>query len=99
MEFAKNCLSDGREIWALSGTYTQPMMFGLKGRLPKHESIMTLGDFDDAVNRSGAAKTLPQRGGWWRTGEYGVYPRGCEQDIRKPVGAEVVWIEDSRRRA
>lgn len=97
MAFAKNCLSDGREIWALPGTFTQQMMFGLK--LPAHESIMSLGQFDDAMNRSGAAKTLPPRGGWWRTCEYGVYPRGFESEPRRPAGAEVVWVEGGYRYA
>ncbi len=97
MTFAKNCLSDGREIWALSGTYTQPMMFGLKGRLPAHESILSLGQFDDAMNRSGAAATLPSRGGWWRTCGYGVYPRGFEDELGRPPGATVVWVEDGYR--
>ncbi len=99
MELAKNCLSDGREIWALSGTYTQPMMFGLKRKLPAHEGIMSLGQFDDAMNKSGAAKTLPPRGGWWRTGEYAVYARGFEDELLKPAGAEVVWVEDGYRYA
>ncbi len=97
MQFARNCLSDGREIWALGGTFTQPMMFGLKGKLPAHEGILSISQFDDAMNRSGAALTLPRHGGWWRTCEYGVYPRGFDSDPLKPAGATVIWVEDGYR--
>ncbi len=70
-------------------------MFGLKGRIPRHESIMTVRELDDAINVSGAWKPIDVNG-WWRTNRYGVYARGFERELDKPVGASVVWVERAR---
>lgn len=92
-EKVNNRLSDGRVVRALDGTYTQVQLFGLKGRVPCHESIMGVKDHDDSLNISGAWRAIDVTG-WWRTNRYGVYARGFEKKLDKPVGARVVLIED-----
>jgi hypothetical protein len=88
---ANNQLSDGRVIRALEGTFTQAQMFGLKGRIPSHESIMNVRELDDALNVSGAWKAIDVNG-WWRTGKYGFYPKGFEKKDM-PIGEKIVYAE------
>ena len=87
-----NCLSDGRVIRALEGTFTQVQMFGLKGRVPVNESIMGVKDHDDALNVSGAWRAIDVNHGW-RTGEYAFYPKGFEKRDM-PLGDKLVYIEN-----
>lgn len=88
-----NRLSDGRAVRALEGMYSQTDMFSLKGRIPAHESIMSVRELDDAINVSGAHSSIKVNGAW-RSDRYGVYARGFETELDKPVGAKVVWFEE-----
>ncbi len=86
-----NRLSDGRAVRAL-GVFKQAEMFSLKGRIPKHESVMNVRELDDALNVSGVWEAINLTCSW-RTNSYGVYSRGFEKELDKPVGASIVWIE------
>jgi hypothetical protein len=88
-----NRLSNGLVVRPVKGKFTQIELFRLKGRIPKHESIMNVRELDDALNVRGVWKVIDVNGSW-RTNRYGVYARGFERELDKPVGASIVWIED-----
>ncbi len=97
-------LSDGVVVRALEGTFRQAEMFSLKGRIPIHESIMTVKDRADALMHITFHNFYPPNArkfrealndkDWWRTSSYGVYARGFEEKLDKPVGDSIVWVED-----
>jgi hypothetical protein len=88
-----NCrLPDGREIRALERRVWQAEMFSLKGKIPRHEEIIGVRDCCDANLTSFPGREMGLEG-LLRTGRYGVYARGFEKELDKPIGARLVWIE------
>ncbi len=97
-EKPKNRLPDGRVIRALEDgngqkTFRQVEMFTLvRALVPAHETVMGVKDHDQSI-QSGTY-SLVNANNWWRTRRYGVYVRGFEKELDKPIGDKVVWIEE-----
>lgn len=89
-----NKLPDGRQIRALEGTFNQRRMFTLHKSglfVPANESIMSVREHDSSI-QSGVYRSVNVNN-WWRTAEYGFYPKGFEKQLL-PIGDKIVYIED-----
>ena len=89
-----NKLPDGRQIRALEGTFKQIGMFRLHSSglfVPAQERIMTLREHDQSI-QSGAYEAVNVNN-WWRTAEYGFYPKGFEKEAI-PIGNQLVYVEN-----
>jgi|GEM_PF-880931 len=88
-----NKLPDGRQMRALKGTFTQRQVFTLHKSglfVPANEGIMSVKEHDQSI-QSGAYPSVNVNN-WWRTGEYGFYPKGFEKKAI-PLGAELIYVE------
>ena len=91
-------LSDGREMRALQGRFTQAQMFELgKNGLynPKTEGIATVRQLDDALNISRIYQAV-LGDSWSRALEFAFYRRGFEKDLTLQMGKKLVWIEKEK---
>jgi hypothetical protein len=89
-----NKLPDGRQIRPLEGTYTQRQMFTLRESglyVPAQEGIMLVKEHDQSI-QSGAYTSVNVNN-WWRTAEYGFYPKGFEKKA-VPIGDKLVYVEN-----
>lgn len=92
-EKPNNRLPDGRPIRALQGDHNQVAMFSLHKSgfyVPANESIMSVREHDQSI-QSGAYKSV-NTNNWWRTNEYGFYPKGFETQ-NLPIGEKIVYVE------
>ncbi len=82
------------KIVSLNGEFTQAQVFRLKGKMPSHESILSVKGHDLVLNPNECFR-VPGFPIWVRTGEYGVYARGFQKDLDAPVGTIVIWTENN----
>ncbi len=91
----ENKLSDGRRIRALPGLFTQAQTLTLHKSgvfAPEHEGIMLVREYDDAL-KNGSWASIENREHWWRSDQFGFYPKGFDIKPDLAVGSKLVWIE------
>ncbi len=79
----------------MEGTFTQKQMFNLHKSglyLPESEGIMSVKEHDQSI-QSGASLSINVNN-WWRTKEYGFYPKGFEK-ASIPLGNQLIYVEDN----
>src|SRR3989339_1701280 len=89
-----NKLPDSRQMRALEGTYNQRQMFTLHRSglfVPANETIMSTKEHDRSI-QSGAYNSVNVNN-WWKTAEYGFYPKGFEKKAL-PIGDKLVYVEN-----
>jgi len=89
-------LPDGRAFRVLNGEFIQEQMFSLRSNslyAPATEGIMSIKDFDQPFSDALISVFWgTTRNHFWRTGDYGFYPKGFEKkDL--PIGEKIVWVE------
>jgi len=79
----------------LPGVFTQAQTLSLHKSgvfAPEHEGIMLVREYDDAL-KNGSCASIGCKEHWWRSDQFGFYPKGFEQKPGLAIGSRLVWIE------